>query len=146
MNDELKDFIKQLEEQDEGDVWFLTPGGVIHGMIVKNPSGSPKIITLSKAFYLTGGKATELGTATVRVDQILGWGMSPKNARRSTNVPRTLTAIVQKEGDLYVANAPEVGIVGQGQTIEEALENLKEKTDEGDFFGFIYHPIFVRAN
>ena len=36
------------------------------------------------------------------------------------------TAILHKGGDLYVSFCPEVDIAGQGQTIEEAKENLKE--------------------
>ncbi len=42
---------------------------------------------------------------------------------------RVFTAIIHKEGDLYVAECPEVGTVSQGYTIEEALANLKEATE-----------------
>jgi len=42
---------------------------------------------------------------------------------------QTFTAIVYKEDDLFVAECPEVGTVSQGDTIEEALENLKEATE-----------------
>ena len=42
---------------------------------------------------------------------------------------QTLTAIVHKEDDLYVAQCPEVGTVSQGYTIEEAIANLKEATE-----------------
>ena len=42
---------------------------------------------------------------------------------------RTLTAVIRKEDDLYVAECPEVGTVSQGATIEEALANLKEATE-----------------
>jgi predicted RNase H-like HicB family nuclease len=42
---------------------------------------------------------------------------------------RTFTAILHKEGDLYVAECPEVGTVSQGHTLEEALDNLKEATE-----------------
>jgi predicted RNase H-like HicB family nuclease len=41
----------------------------------------------------------------------------------------TLTAVLHQEGDLYVAECPEVGTVSQGHTIEEAIANLKEATD-----------------
>lgn len=41
---------------------------------------------------------------------------------------KTFTAIIQKEEDMYVAKCPEVGTVSQGNTIEEALANLKEAT------------------
>ncbi|HUU78368.1 MAG TPA: type II toxin-antitoxin system HicB family antitoxin [candidate division Zixibacteria bacterium] len=41
----------------------------------------------------------------------------------------TLTAILYKEDDMYVAECPQVGTVSQGSTIEEALANLKEATE-----------------
>lgn len=44
-------------------------------------------------------------------------------------VTRTLTAVLHKEADLYVAECPEVGTVSQGYTIEEAVANLKEATE-----------------
>lgn len=37
--------------------------------------------------------------------------------------------MIHREGDLYVAECPEVGSVSQGVSIEEALENLKEATE-----------------
>lgn len=42
---------------------------------------------------------------------------------------KTLTAVLHKEDDMYVAECPEVGTVSQGVTIEEALANLKEATE-----------------
>ncbi len=42
---------------------------------------------------------------------------------------QTFTAVLHKEGDLYVAECPEVGTVSQGPTIEEAITNLKEATE-----------------
>jgi predicted RNase H-like HicB family nuclease len=42
---------------------------------------------------------------------------------------RTLTAVIHKEDDWYVADCPEVGTVSQGQTVEEAVANLKEATE-----------------
>nr|MDO8080368.1 type II toxin-antitoxin system HicB family antitoxin [Candidatus Freyarchaeota archaeon] len=40
-----------------------------------------------------------------------------------------LTAIIHKEEDIYVAECPEVGTVSQGETIEDAVRNLKEATE-----------------
>lgn len=37
-----------------------------------------------------------------------------------------LTAILQREDDMYVALCPELDIASQGETIEEAKCNLKE--------------------
>jgi predicted RNase H-like HicB family nuclease len=42
---------------------------------------------------------------------------------------KTLTAILHKEEDQYVAKCPEIGTVSQGPTIEEAISNLKEATE-----------------
>jgi predicted RNase H-like HicB family nuclease len=39
-----------------------------------------------------------------------------------------LTAVLHKEDDIYVAECPEVGTVIQGESIEEAITNLKEAT------------------
>ncbi len=42
---------------------------------------------------------------------------------------RTFTAILHREGVFYVAECPEVGTVSQGESLEEALANLKEATE-----------------
>jgi predicted RNase H-like HicB family nuclease len=41
----------------------------------------------------------------------------------------TFTAVLHKEGELYVADCPEVGTVSQGRTVEEAVANLREATE-----------------
>ena len=41
----------------------------------------------------------------------------------------TFTSVLHKEGDLYVADCPEVGTFSQGSSVEEALANLKEATE-----------------
>jgi predicted RNase H-like HicB family nuclease len=41
----------------------------------------------------------------------------------------TFTAVVHKEDTLYVAECPEVGTASQGETIEEAVQNLQEATE-----------------
>ena len=42
---------------------------------------------------------------------------------------KTFTAVIHKEDDLYVAECPEVGTVSQGDSIEQAMANLKEATE-----------------
>ena len=42
---------------------------------------------------------------------------------------RTFTAILHKEGNLYVAECPEVGTVSQGSSLDEAVANLREATE-----------------
>lgn len=39
---------------------------------------------------------------------------------------KTLTAIIQSEGDGYVALCPELDVASQGTTVEEARDNLRE--------------------
>ncbi|RPI58327.1 MAG: type II toxin-antitoxin system HicB family antitoxin [Planctomycetaceae bacterium] len=51
---------------------------------------------------------------------------------------RTLTAVVHKEGNLFVADCPEVGTASQGTSIEEAVRNLQEATE-------IYREEFPQA-
>jgi len=41
---------------------------------------------------------------------------------------QSFTAIIYKEEDMYIAECPEVGTVDQGETIENAIANLKEAT------------------
>ena len=41
---------------------------------------------------------------------------------------QTFTAIIHREEDMFVAECPEVGTASQGETIEEALANLREAT------------------
>ena len=41
----------------------------------------------------------------------------------------TFTAILHREGDMYVAECPEVGTVSQGATAEEAVDNLRDATE-----------------
>ena len=44
-------------------------------------------------------------------------------------VVKTFTAVLHKEENLYVAQCPEIGTVSQGETIEEAIANLREATE-----------------
>ena len=39
------------------------------------------------------------------------------------------TAILEKEGDLYVALCPELDVASQGATVEAATANLKEAVE-----------------
>ena len=41
----------------------------------------------------------------------------------------SLTAVIHKDEDMYVAQCPEVGTASQSKTIDKALENLKETTE-----------------
>ena len=41
----------------------------------------------------------------------------------------SLTAVLHKDEDMYVAKCPEVGTASQGKTIDQALTNLKEATE-----------------
>ena len=39
---------------------------------------------------------------------------------------RQMTAIIEREGDFYVALCPELDIASQGESVSEARANLKE--------------------
>lgn len=41
----------------------------------------------------------------------------------------TFTAVLHKEGNLYVTECPNVGTTSQGESVEEAVANLKEATE-----------------
>jgi len=45
-------------------------------------------------------------------------------------IARTFTAVLHKEDDIYVAECPKVGTISQGYSIEEAIGNLKEATEQ----------------
>jgi predicted RNase H-like HicB family nuclease len=44
-------------------------------------------------------------------------------------ISQTFTAVVHKEGHWFVAECPEIGTVSQGNTLDEAVSNLKEATE-----------------
>ena len=55
-------------------------------------------------------------------------GSNPKGPvhTQETTMLRQLTAIIEREGDGYVALCPDVDIASQGETVAEARDNLKE--------------------
>lgn len=42
---------------------------------------------------------------------------------------QSYTAILEKEGDMYVALCPELDVASQGVTVEEATANLREAVE-----------------
>lgn len=42
---------------------------------------------------------------------------------------RSFTAILEREGDAYVALCPELDVASQGTTVEEATANLREAVE-----------------
>lgn len=42
---------------------------------------------------------------------------------------KTLTAIIEREEDMYVALCPELDVASQGSTVEEARANLREAVE-----------------
>lgn len=59
--------------------------------------------------------------------QVQFW--SPGLIQSPQAISRTFTAILYREEDVYVTECPEVGTASQGETIEEAIANLKEATE-----------------
>lgn len=63
-----------------------------------------------------------------------------------------MTALIEKEGDMYVALCPELDIASQGTTIEEAHANLKEAltlfletADESEVAERLHGEVFVTS-
>ncbi len=63
---------------------------------------------------------------------------------------RRLTAIIQREGDGYVAPCPELDIASQGDTVEgaranltEAVELFFESADQSEIEGRLHGEVFV---
>ena len=50
---------------------------------------------------------------------------------------RSFTAIIEREGDGYVAHCPELDIASQGDTVESARQNLSEALE----LFFSVHPL-----
>lgn len=44
-------------------------------------------------------------------------------------IKSSYTAILEREGDMYVALCPELDVASQGATVEEATANLKEAVE-----------------
>lgn len=57
---------------------------------------------------------------------------------------KTFTAVVHQEDDLYVADCPEVGTVSQGNSIDEAIANLKE-APELHLEEFLHHNASIKT-
>lgn len=60
------------------------------------------------------------------------------------------TAILEREGDMYVALCPELDVASQGVTVEEATANLKEAVelflecaDPGEVKRRLHSEVFV---
>ncbi len=73
-----------------------------------------------------------------------------KNAMVLAMKTRQMTAIIEKEGDGYVALCPEVDVVSQGASIDEASRNLVEAlqlffetADESEIKLRLHDQVFV---
>ncbi|MCC6740175.1 MAG: type II toxin-antitoxin system HicB family antitoxin [Planctomycetia bacterium] len=51
--------------------------------------------------------------------------------KRRTNGHKTLslTALLERDDDMFVALCPELDVASQGKTVEKAMANLKEAVD-----------------
>jgi DNA phosphorothioation-dependent restriction protein DptG len=55
---------------------------------------------------------------------------SERRPRRRTDMQKSsFTAILEREGDLFVALCPELDVASQGPTVEEATANLREAVE-----------------
>ncbi len=65
---------------------------------------------------------------------------------------RRLTALIEREDDMFVSLCPELDIASQGNTIEEAHANLKEAltlffqtADPSEIAGRLHGDVFVTS-
>ena len=63
---------------------------------------------------------------------------------------RRLTAIIEREGEGYVALCPEVDVASQGDTLDEARDNLKEALElffeaasAAEIRSRIHHEVYI---
>jgi predicted RNase H-like HicB family nuclease len=54
------------------------------------------------------------------------WVYNDRNHQKGEIMTRRLTAIIEREGNAYVSLCPELDIASQGDSVEQARENLKE--------------------
>ncbi len=55
--------------------------------------------------------------------------MATRSKKANKRMPKAFTAILQREGDWFVALCPELDVASQGRTVEEATANLKEAVE-----------------
>ena len=53
----------------------------------------------------------------------------PFTLERNPMTKTSYTAILEKEGEMYVALCPELDVASQGASVEEAVANLKEAVE-----------------
>lgn len=97
--------------------------------MLRNASRRERVLTLE------GG----VGGAQIRLLETIGVAHLGSYGRlRSTQEvivpahpaqPTQFTAIIEREGDGFVALCPELDVASQGDTIEEARENLREAVE-----------------
>ncbi len=80
----------------------------------------------SVEYVQSGGRVRTLKEVGVLLEQV-----TEDREKSTAQVGRVLqlTAIIEPEGDGYVATCPEVDVVSQGQTVEEARRNLIEAVE-----------------
>jgi predicted RNase H-like HicB family nuclease len=69
----------------------------------------------------------------------------PDQYPRNVDRTRTLTAAVSKDGSWFVARCLEIEVASQGETIDDALANLREALElyfeDGDITAEVVHPL-----
>ncbi|MGA9567321.1 MAG: type II toxin-antitoxin system HicB family antitoxin [Candidatus Korobacteraceae bacterium] len=97
---------------------------------MKRERGDTLVGTLRKTYGDDFAKGYRADTRLKSVLKKEGGGSLSGYLRKKRAISvRTYTAVVHREGRWYVAECPEVGVVSQGTSIEEAVSNLKEATE-----------------
>ena len=99
-------------------------------MIQQSPRLSQKLALPHPLCYIRGTKSAweEARLRDCKTDTIrYKLGIATHEVQNITG--RASTAVLHKEGTLYVAQCLKVGTASQSETVEDALANLKEATE-----------------
>lgn len=96
--------------------------------VIRSKRGDSLVGDLRKAYGPTFAMGYRSDTKLSKVLKQEGSDSLSDYLKKSKPV-RTYTAVIHREDPWYVAECPEVGVVSQGKSIEEAIFNLKEATE-----------------
>jgi hypothetical protein len=74
MEPDIITFLKQSEHNGDIAIWLMTTSGLVSGLL-QPLDGKNETITLSQAFYYTGGFKLKIEAPSILINQIIGWGI-----------------------------------------------------------------------
>lgn len=71
----------------------------------------------------------EWGAVVIGIAAQSRWRSTGGMTDNEQHMTRRLTALIEREGDGFVALCPEVDVASQGSTVDDARENLREAVE-----------------